>query len=209
VLRQIAQDGLQPLIETEKAAGRIMDERTVSTLAAAQSMIEITQQRFAVKGATFLGNFIRDLSVGKAAIGQLMSGMSWAELKEQARRGEVGIMGEEKSQREQNRLDRLRAQRRAQEAATAAIEEQRAKGEAAAEKARSEAVGKITVGSVEAADTLASRGAYIGGQASYGTAMMERQIKELEIQSEYLAKLTEINEKAAAASEKIAANTED
>jgi len=209
VLRAIARDGLQPLIDTEKAAGRILDERTVSELATAQGLIEITQQRATVAGTTAMGGFIRNISVGKAAIGQLLGGQSWDELKEQARGGEVGIMGEAKNQREQNRLDSLRAQRRAQEAAVQAIEDQRAKQASAAAAARDKALDKITVGEVNAADSMAARGAYIGGQASYQTAIGERQVKELEIISEYMAKLAEINEKAAAASEQIAVNTED
>jgi hypothetical protein len=209
VLRAIAREGLQPLIDAEKSAGRILDERTVSELATAQGLIEITQQRATVAGTTILGGLIRNISVGKAAIGQLLGGQTWEELKEEARRGDVGIMGEAKNQREENRRNSLRAQRRAQEAAVAAIEEQRAKQESAAAAARDKAIGKITVGEVNAADSMAARGAFIGGQASYQSAVAERQLKELEIISEYNAKMLEIQTKSATALEDIGQAVED
>jgi hypothetical protein len=106
---------------------------------------------------------------------------------------------------------RANAARRAAsaEAMRAAATGKRDKARAAAEEWFREAVGKIRVGDVSAADSLARIGGYVGGQASPAVQIAERQLKIAELQKELQERIAKASEESAEAGRQTVAVLEE
>jgi hypothetical protein len=94
----------------------------------------------------------------------------------------------------------------------ASAEAMRAAATGKRDKAREwfrEAVGKIRVGDVSAADSLARIGGYVGGQASPAVQIAERQLKIAELQKELQERIAKASEESAEAGRQTVAVLEE
>lgn len=220
VLRDIGENGLAALTKGAIEAGDALDAHTVAALARA----DVALQQLEKRGGNFLTTWMAKIGMAISDFGTALGaivGVGFEEASRQLASGELKTMEsqladeEEKRKQKQEERDKEEARRNAEKAdaqdkATEKKKQDRIDDRvAAATLARDKAISGISVGAVPAADTLAAKGAYIGGQASYQSAIAERALKVAEIQSEWLAKIHEATDKGREAAEKTVAVLEE
>lgn len=215
VLADVADNGLQGIIDKGKEAGTVLDNNVVAALSRANNALEIMGKQ----AGNRLTRVFAGIGVAASDANALYAAMSAVGPQEAWRQymgSEIGISGALKKEESQRKADAdrraeaeriMQAQMRSEQIAS--IEKQHGEKRTAAEKARDEKIAGITVGAVNAADQLAQRGGYIGGQASYQSAIAERQARMLEIMAKSTEKILELDTERNAKLAAIVGSVED
>jgi hypothetical protein len=200
IMSELAARGLDPLRESLKSTNQIMGEDSVKAAARMQEAYDKLGRQM----KTWAGNKVIEFFGGLKALGLVISARgNWTAAAESFfGKPDAGWTPEQA---------RANAARRAAsaEAMRAAATGKRDKARAAAEEWFREAVGKIRVGDVSAADSLARIGGYVGGQASPAVQIAERQLKIAELQKELQERIAKASEESAEAGRQTVAVLEE
>lgn len=202
VLSDIADNGLQGMIDKGKQAGTVLDNELIAKLAIANNQLEaLTRQ-----GGNWLTIVAANVAAGFADAFTMMGAITAvgaAEAGRQMQAGEIGTRGaaqkQIEAQREAAERQREMTAQQARASRLAQAEGIRAKRDqdvAGLMKSEAEQMAGIRVGAASAADTLAARGGFIGGQSSSMTQRIERMLAVAEINRATVQKIADLTAKA-------------
>jgi hypothetical protein len=195
IMSELATQGLDPLRESLKSTNQIMGEDSVKAAAEAYEAYERLSRQVKTTLSSWLVAGAQRVQYAAALLG---SGFDSEIATKQVYGGYDEKVGPDAAT--------VAASTAAMRAAAAG---RRDKAMAAAQQWYNEAVGKITVGNVTAADSLARIGGYVGGQSNPAVQIAERQLKIAELQKELQERIAKASETAADAGQRTVAALEE